>query len=320
VVRFASRPRHTVFLEPEGPDSDLVYPAGLSTSLPADVQLEFLRTLKGLEQVEVVRYGYAVEYDYAPPTQLKATLETKAVAGLFFAGQLNGTSGYEEAALQGLLAGINAALQVKGEAPLVLGRHEAHGAVLVDELVTRGVDEPFRMFTARSEHRLKLREGNADLRLREHGRRVGLVSEVEVEATRARKRRIVEELDRLERAGELQALRRPEVRYAGLVPGSPLPPEDQEEVETEAKYAGYIAQAEAAWFRRSEATDTWRIPDGFRFHAVRGLSAEASERLEKARPQTVGQARRLPGMTPAAVGLLLVHLKRTGLFHVEPHV
>lgn len=168
VVRFADRPRHTVFLEPEGPTSDLVYPAGLSTSLPAEVQLEFLRTLKGLEQVEVARYGYAVEYDFAPPTQLKGTLETKAVAGLFFAGQLNGTSGYEEAAFQGLLAGLNAALQVKGEGALVLGRHEAHGAVLLDDLTTRGVDEPFRMFTARSEHRLKLREGNAELRLRGH--------------------------------------------------------------------------------------------------------------------------------------------------------
>ncbi len=318
VVRFASRPRHTVFLEPEGPDSDLVYPAGLSTSLPADVQLQFLRTLRGLEEVEVARYGYAVEYDYAPPTQLHPTLETKTVAGLFFAGQLNGTSGYEEAAFQGLIAGINAALQVKAEAPLVLGRHEAHGAVLVDELVTRGVDEPFRMFTARSEHRLKLREGNAELRLREHGHRVGLVTFAEVEATRARRRRIRDELERLERAGELPTLRRPEVSYPSLVPGSALPPEDQEEVETEAKYAGYIAQAEAAWFRRSDAADAWRIPEGFRFQAVRGLSAEATERLERARPQTVGQARRLPGVTPAAVGLLLVHLKRTGMFHVEP--
>lgn len=312
VVRFADRPRHTVFLEPEGPASDLVYPAGLSTSLPADIQLQFLRTLRGLEQVEVARYGYAVEYDYAPPTQLNATLETRTVNGLFFAGQLNGTSGYEEAAFQGLLAGINAGLQVRGDEPLVLGRHEAHGAVLVDELVTRGVDEPFRMFTARSEHRLKLREGNADLRLRAHGHRVGLVTAAELAGTEARRARIAAELQRLEQERVLPRLRRPEVTYAGLVPDSRLAPEDQNEVETEAKYAGYIAQADAAWFRRSEASDAWAIPQGFPFGAVRGLSAEATERLERARPQTVGQAKRLPGVTPAAVGLLLVHLKRSG--------
>jgi tRNA uridine 5-carboxymethylaminomethyl modification enzyme len=314
VVRFADKPRHTVFLEPEGPRSELVYPAGLSTSMPADVQLQFLRTLKGLERVEVARYGYAVEYDFAPPTQLKSTLETKAVAGLFFAGQLNGTSGYEEAAFQGLIAGINAGLSVRSEAPLVLGRREAHGAVLIDELVTRGVDEPFRMFTARSEHRLRLREGNAELRLRAHGHRVGLVNTAELHATEQRKARITGELVRLERERLLARLRRPEVRYGHLVPDSGLPPADQDEVETEAKYAGYIAQAEAAWFRRSDASDAWRIPVEFQFTAVRGLSAEVSERLEKARPETVGHARRLPGVTPAAVGLLLVHLKRTGVF------
>ncbi|MBK7857310.1 MAG: tRNA uridine-5-carboxymethylaminomethyl(34) synthesis enzyme MnmG [Archangiaceae bacterium] len=317
VVRFADKARHTVFLEPEGPQSELVYPAGLSTSMPAEVQLEFLRTLRGLEHVEVARYGYAVEYDFAPPTQLKATLETRAVRGLFFAGQLNGTSGYEEAAFQGLLAGINAALQVRGEEPLVLARHEAHGAVLLDELTTRGVDEPFRMFTARSEHRLRLREGNADLRLRAHGHRVGLVSAAEVAATEQRRARIAAELERLEKGQLLPLLRRPEVSYASLVPASPLPSVDQDEVETEAKYAGYIAQAEAAWFRRSEESDAWRIPSSFRFAEVRGLSTEATERLEKARPETVGHAKRLPGMTPAAVGLLLVHLKRTGLFHGE---
>jgi tRNA uridine 5-carboxymethylaminomethyl modification enzyme len=317
VVRFADKPRHTVFLEPEGPASPLVYPAGLSTSLPAEVQLEFLRTMRGLERVEVARYGYAVEYDYAPPTQLHPTLETKRVAGLYFAGQLNGTSGYEEAAFQGLLAGINAALQVQGAPALVLGRHEAHGAVLLDDLVTRGVDEPFRMFTSRSEHRLKLREANAEFRLRAHGHRVGLVDDAELAATAAREARIDGELKRLERERLLQQLRRPEVTYARLVKDSALEARDADEVEVRAKYQGYIAQAEAAWFRRSEASDAWRIPEGFTFRAVRGLSAEATERLEKARPATVGHARRLPGITPAAVGLLLVHLKRTGMFHVE---
>lgn len=316
VVRFAQRPRHTVFLEPEGVDAELVYPAGLSTSLPAEAQLRVLRTVAGLEAVEVVRYGYAVEYDYAPPTQLRPTLETKRVRGLFFAGQLNGTSGYEEAAFQGLLAGLNASLAVQRAPPLVLGRHEAHGAVLVDELVSRGVDEPFRMLTSRSEHRLRLREGNADLRLRAHGHRVGLVSAEALAATQARQRGIADELARLERARLLPKLRRPGVTWASLAaedPQRPALPEDvAEEVETEARYSGYIAQAEAAWMRRGDAHDAWQIPPRLRFGEVRGLSAEATEKLERARPATVGHARRLPGVTPAAVGLLLVHLKRTG--------
>jgi tRNA uridine 5-carboxymethylaminomethyl modification enzyme len=317
VVRFATRERHTIFLEPEGPSSPLVYPAGLSTSLPAEVQETFLRTIAGLEEVKVERHGYAVEYDDAPPTQLLPTLETRAVRGLFFAGQLNGTSGYEEAAFQGLLAGLNAALQVKGEPALVLGRHEAHGAVLLDELVTRGVDEPFRMFTARSEHRLKLREGNADRRLRAHGHRVGLVSDAELAATETRWGQVRAEVERLSRARLDAALRRPEVTYQSLAAADPerpaLPDDVTSEVETELKYQGYIAQAEASWMRRGgDAHDGWKIPHHLVFGDIAGLSGEARERLERARPQTVGQARRLPGLTPAAVGLLLVHLKRTG--------
>ncbi|QDE93882.1 tRNA uridine-5-carboxymethylaminomethyl(34) synthesis enzyme MnmG [Myxococcus xanthus] len=314
VVRFASRERHQVFLEPEGPTSPLVYPAGLSTSLPADVQLTFMRTIPGLEQVEVVRFGYAVEYDYAPPTQLKATLETKAIAGLYFAGQLNGTSGYEEAAFQGLWAGINAALQVKGEPPFLPGRDEAHGAVLVDDLVTKGVDEPFRMFTSRSEHRLKLREGNADLRLARHGHRVGLLPREALERVEARGRAVTEEVARLKRTGLAARLRRPEVTYAQLGEGREdwpvLSLDVAEEVEVEVKYEGYVAQAARAAAREAESTDRWRIPEGYRFHEVRGLGSEAVEKLTAHRPGTVGQARRIPGLTPAAVSLLLVALKR----------
>ncbi|KFE68576.1 tRNA uridine-5-carboxymethylaminomethyl(34) synthesis enzyme MnmG [Hyalangium minutum] len=314
VVRFAARERHQVFLEPEGPDSPLVYPAGLSTSMPADVQLEFLRSIPGLERVEVVRYGYAVEYDYAPPTQLSATLETKAIRGLYFAGQLNGTSGYEEAAFQGLYAGLNAALQVKGAPPLLLGREEAHGAVLVDELVTKGVDEPFRMFTSRSEHRLKLREGNAELRLAKHGHRVGLVPREALERVEARARAVVDEVARLKRTGLAARLRRPEVSYAALAAEArewpSLPPEVTEEVEVEVKYEGYIAQAERAAAREAEAWDGWVIPPGFPFSEVRGLSTEAVEKFTAHRPGTVGQARRIPGLTPAALSLLLVALKK----------
>lgn len=313
VVRFAERERHTVFLEPEGKDSPLVYPAGLSTSMPAEVQLAFLRTIAGLEKVEVARFGYAVEYDYSPPTQLRPTLETRKVRGLFFAGQLNGTSGYEEAAFQGLMAGLNAALQVKGEPELVLGRHEAHGAVLLDELVTRGVDEPFRMMTSRSEHRLSLREGNAEYRLRGHGARVGLVSATEAAATEARAAQVRDELARLERGGLLTKLRRPEVTYAALVEEDrerPALPEDvATEVEVEAKYAGYVKQSLTAWTRKSEAHDAWKIPAAFEFKTVRGMSREAIEKLERARPETVGQARRIPGVTPAAMSLLLVALR-----------
>ena len=314
VVRFADRERHAVFLEPEGAQSDLVYPAGLSTSLPADAQLDFLRTIPGLEHVEVARYGYAVEYDFVDPLQLRPTLECAAVPGLFLAGQLNGTSGYEEAAVQGLWAGINAGLALRGEPPLLLGRDEAHAGVLVDDLVTRGVDEPFRMFTSRSEHRLRLREGNAEFRLRAHGHRVGLVTERELEKTLARRAQLDAELERLRRGGWAARIKRPEVTYAGLAGEDPerppLLPELSAEVETTLKYEGYVQLAARAAERESAVFERWAIPDGLAYAEVRGLSREAAEKLARHRPATVAQARRIPGITPAAVSLLVVHLRR----------
>ncbi|MCI0670563.1 MAG: FAD-dependent oxidoreductase, partial [Myxococcaceae bacterium] len=268
----------------------------------------------GLEEVQVARYGYAVEYDFAPPTQLLPTLEARRVRGLFLAGQLNGTSGYEEAAVQGFLAGVNTALALRDEPALVLGRDEAHTGVLVDELVRRGVDEPFRMLTSRSEHRLRLREGNAGVRLLPHARRLGLLSAEELARTEAFGRAVDAEVERLRRTGLAARLKRPEGHWVDLRAEGQVPADVEEAVGEEAevllKYEGYIAQATRAARREAEAWDGWRIPEGLAFDDVRGLSAEAAERLARARPATVGQARALPGLTPAALSLLLVHLER----------
>jgi len=334
VVRFADKPRHQVFLEPEGLDTVSTYVNGVSTSLPAPVQERLVRSIPGLERAELLQPGYAVEYDFVPPTQLHATLETKAVRGLFHAGQLNGTSGYEEAAAQGLMAGINAAARVLGRPPVVLGREEAYIGVLIDDLVTRGTDEPYRMFTSRAEYRLLLRHDNADLRLTALGHQVVLVPEAVAAACAGRRRRVAEELARLEatRVGSVarwrdlavdgeapdpgaplaRHLARPGARYADLAGRDPAAVDDPrvaEQVEVQVKYAGYIRRDEAriARARRMEAR---AIPEGLDFGAIRGLSREVAEKLGAVRPRTVGQAGRIPGVTPAAVSLLLVALER----------
>jgi tRNA uridine 5-carboxymethylaminomethyl modification enzyme len=320
VVRFADKPRHQIFLEPEGLETDEIYVNGISTSLPRDVQDRFVHAIHGLERAEIVRYGYAVEYDFVVPTQVRHTLEAKRVDGLYLAGQINGTSGYEEAAAQGLMAGINAALRLKGEPPLVLGRHEAYIGVLVDDLVSLGPTEPYRMFTSRSEYRLLLRHDNADRRLLPHGCRIGLQSRAAYDALLEKERRIRDGLDRLShtfRDGRslLQVLRRPDVSMDSLAASEPLlsdldpDPTVREQIEIEAKYAGYIDRQERQ-AEKLERLESLRIPTEFDYSAVRHLASEAVEKLMRVRPETVGQASRIPGVSPADLSLLLVHLGR----------
>jgi tRNA uridine 5-carboxymethylaminomethyl modification enzyme len=314
-VRFPDKPLHQVFLEPEGVATDEMYVNGLSTCLPFDVQLDLVRSVKGCERAEIMRPAYAVEYDFAFPTQLNLSLETKVCRNLFLAGQINGTSGYEEAGAQGIIAGINAARRTQSLSPVVLGRDQAYIGVLIDDLVTKGTTEPYRMFTSRAEYRLLLRQDNADLRLSEQGFEIGLLPQSNYTRFRAKQETIGRELIRLEetRTGKHtlgQLLRRPEIAYSQLPSQDiSLSPEVIQQVEIAVKYSGYIDRQELE-VSKLKALEKKLIPETFDYQRVLGLRTEARQKLTKLRPQTIGQAARVSGISPADIGLVLCYLRR----------
>lgn len=338
VVRFAEKTAHQIFLEPEGLSVTEIYPNGISTSLPFDVQVEFVRSMKGLANAHITRPGYAIEYDFFDPRDLKSSLETKAIEGLFFAGQINGTTGYEEAAAQGIIAGINAALKVQGKESWCPRRDEAYIGVLIDDLITRGTEEPYRMFTSRAEYRLLLREDNADLRLTEKGYQLGVVDEhrhrcwvnkmelLEKEQQRLRAT-VIQPTSNAAKSFEAQfnqsiarphhldeLLRRPEVKYAALMSLEGIGPGVEDEmvamqIEVQLKYAGYIERQQAEIERQLKHENT-KIPANMDYESIKSLSSEVKQKLTQIKPQTIGQASRIPGITPAAISILLVHIPR----------